>query len=124
MNAAITTPVQPTGTYTIDPGQTTIGFVTRRHAIVTKINTVRSRQSMRPEIRLAAEATARCSTGSKPWHWTLLSLLVDDTAEWWVAPVINVGWERCIGCLTRTCNCPWHSSQWFYAGTAEFETTR
>jgi polyisoprenoid-binding protein YceI len=36
VNATITTPVQPTGTYTIDPGHSTIGFVAR-HAIVTKV---------------------------------------------------------------------------------------
>ena len=36
MNATITTPVQFTGTYTIDPGHSTIGFVAR-HAIVTKV---------------------------------------------------------------------------------------
>ena len=122
-NPTITTPSNRRHLTPIDTGHTTIGFVAR-HAIVTKINTARNRQSMRPEIRLTAETTARSSTGSKPWPWILLNLLVGDTAEWWVAPVINVGWEHCIGCLTRTCDCPSHSSQWFYAGTAEFETPR
>lgn len=47
---------------------------------------------------------------------SLLRNLVGDTAELWIAPVINVGWERCVGCITRTRNCPWHSSQWYYIG--------
>jgi hypothetical protein len=35
------------------------------------------------------------------------------TAHLWIGPVINVGWERCIGCTTRTSNCPWYSDRWF-----------
>ena len=37
------------------------------------------------------------------------------TTQLWIGPVINVGWERCIGCTTRT------SKVMVYAGTADVE---
>ena len=44
-------------------------------------------------------------------------LMIDTSsiaiAHLWIGPVINVGWECCIGCSTRTSNCPWHSDRWF-----------
>lgn len=61
--------------------------------------------------------------GADSWRWfttevdgTTRLLIIDRSnmtaPHLWVAPVIHVGWDWCVGCATRTRNCPWHSETW------------